>query len=104
MLMENSMDYEYRAEIISNQSVQDDVVELLEQEIPGLEYTVFPEVHGCGRTQKKLGDTVWPEMNFVLFAYTDIKGAKKIKACIAAVKKKFPQEGITLFFSKGEQI
>ena len=28
----------YRIEIISNQSVQDDIVELLEQEIPNVQY------------------------------------------------------------------
>ena len=36
----------YRIEIISNQSVQDDITELLEQEIPEIEYTVIPVVHG----------------------------------------------------------
>ena len=38
----------YRIEIISNQSVQDDITELLEQEIPEIEYTVIPVVHGDG--------------------------------------------------------
>lgn len=98
------MEFTYRAEIISNQSVQDDIVELLEQEIPGLQYTIIPDVQGRGATSKKLGDTTWPEMNFCLFAYCDLEGAKKIKAIIGFIKNKFPKEGISLFFSKGEEI
>ena len=39
---------EYRAEIISNQSVEDDVIELLEQEIPDIQYTLMNDVHGKG--------------------------------------------------------
>ena len=38
----------YRIEIISNQSVQEDITELLEQEIAEIEYTVIPVVHGRG--------------------------------------------------------
>ena len=92
----------YRAEIISNQSVQDDITERLEKEIPGILYTLIPEVQGRGLKTKKLGDTVWPEMNFILFAYIEDEDAKKIKDVIAQVKESFPNEGISLFFTKGE--
>ena len=47
----------YRAEIISNQSVQDDIIELLEQEIEGIQYTVLPDAQGRGGKAKKLGDS-----------------------------------------------
>ncbi len=92
----------YRAEIVSNQSVQDDITERLEKEIPGIQYTVIPEVHGKGLKTKKLGDVVWPEMNFILFAYIEDGDAKKVKDVIAQVKERFPNEGISLFFTKGE--
>ena len=92
----------YRAEIVSNQSVQDDITERLEKEIPGIQYTVIPEVHGKGIRTKKLGDVVWPEMNFILFAYIEDDDAKKVKDVIAQVKERFPNEGISLFFTKGE--
>ena len=87
----------YRREIVSNQSVQDEIIELMEQEIPEIEYTLIPTVQGRGRSSKKLGDTTWPEQNFVLFAYVEKDVALKVKAIISAVKKKFPTEGITLF-------
>lgn len=92
----------FRAEIISNQSVQEDIIERLEKEIPSIEYTVIPELHGRGVRTKKLGDTIWPEMNFVLFSYIDDDNAQKIKEVVADVKKRFPNEGISLFFTKAE--
>ena len=94
----------YRAEIISNQSVQEDITELLEKEIPSIQYTVIPEIHGRGQRTKKLGDTVWPEMNFALFSYVEKEDALKVKAVIEAVKKRFPNEGISLFFTKAVEI
>lgn len=93
-----------RAEIIANQSVQDDIEELLEKEIPDIQYTVMQEIHGKGLTSKKLGNTVWPEMNFVLFSYVSEENAKKIKEIVEQTKKKFPREGISLFFAQGVEI
>ena len=98
------MEMEYRAEIISNQSVEDDIIELLEQEIPDIQYTVIADAQGRGNTSKKLGTAVWPEQNFILYAYVTKEDASKIKAIISAVIKKFPKEGITLFFTKGEML
>ena len=90
----------YRAEIISNQSVQEDITESLEKEIPSIQYTVIPEIHGRGSHTKKLGDTIWPEMNFVLFSYVEEADARKIKEVVEKVKQRFPNEGISLFFTK----
>lgn len=90
----------YRIEIISNQSVQDDITELLEQEIPELEYTLIPVVHGRGKRAKKLGTTTWPEQNFLLFAYTSYEDARRAKAIIENVKLRFPGEGISMFCSE----
>ena len=94
----------YRAEIISNQSVQEDLIELLEGSIPGIQYTLIPEIHGRGTKTKKLGDTIWPEMNFVLFSYVQEDEAVKVKEVVEAVKKRFPNEGISVFFTKGEEV
>ena len=90
----------YRAEIISNQSVQEDITEALEKEIPSIQYTVIPEIHGRGSHTKKLGDTIWPEMNFVLFSYVEEADARKVKEVVEKVKHRFPNEGISLFFTK----
>ena len=94
----------YRAEIIANQSVQDDIVELLEEHIPSLLYTLIPLAHGRGKKNYKLGTSSWPETNFILFAYIKKSDAAKFKAIIAAVKKRFPKEGIKLFMVKAKNL
>ena len=60
-----------RCEIIANQSVEDDIVEQLEKSIPDFEYTIDENLYGRGKHSRKLGNSVWPEMNFVLTAYID---------------------------------
>lgn len=90
-----------RVEIISNQSVEDDIMELIEQEIPDLQYTKLSGIMGSGEHSKKFGNTVWSELNFCLFAYTTEENARKMKAIIHAIKEKFPNEGISIFFTQG---
>lgn len=86
-----------RIEVIANQSVEDDIVEKFEYELPDLEYTILPEVHGKGRNSHKNGNNIWPEENFLLFSYTDEENAKKIKELVETVKNRFPREGISIF-------
>ena len=47
-----------RIEVIANQSVEDDIVEKFEHELPDLEYTILPEVHGKGRNSHKKGNNI----------------------------------------------
>lgn len=94
----------YRIEIIANQSVEDDITELLEEEIPEIEYTLIPTVHGRGRNAKKLGTSTWPEQNFLLFAYLSLENARKAKAIIEAVKAKFSGEGISFFAAEEAEL
>lgn len=95
---------DYRVEIIANQSVEDDITDLLEHELPDIEYTVLPVVHGKGLRTKKLGTSIWPEQNFVLFSYISKENALKVKEIIAALKEKFPDEGISFFCTKEAQL
>ncbi len=87
----------YRIEIIANQSVQEEITDLLEQEIEEIQYTIIPTVQGRGIHSKKLGSATWPEQNFVLFAYVSKENAKKAEIIVSAVKKKFTGEGISFF-------
>lgn len=98
------METEYRAEIICNQSVMEDIIERLEQELSDFQYTVVENVQGKGLSSKKLGNTVWPEMNFILFAYVNHDSAVKIKNIMEETKQKFPREGMSYFFTKGEEV
>lgn len=98
------MNLSYRVEIVSNQSVMDDVIEAIEQEITDIEYTIIENVHGKGLSSKKLGNTVWPEMNFLLFTYTNEDAALKIKEIMSKLRERFPREGISCFISKVETL
>ena len=93
----------YRAEIIANQSVQDDIIEALEEYIPNILYTVVPLVNGRGAGDYKLGSSTWPETNFLMISYVADSDKDKVRAVIAAVKQKFKDEGIKLFFVKAEE-
>lgn len=92
----------FRAEIIANHSVQDDIIEVLEENIPDILYTIVPVVNGRGSKDYKLGTSTWPETNFVLVSYIENKEKEKFSKIIEAVKNKFPDEGIKLFFVKAE--
>ena len=86
-----------RCEIIANQSVEDDIIEILEKTIPDFEYTIDENLFGKGKNSRKLGDSVWPEMNFVMIAYIDEKSVAVVHECVNQIKMKFPKEGINLF-------
>lgn len=94
---DESSDCIYRCEIIANQSVLEDVTEVLETAVPDILYTIFPMVHGRGGNDRKLGNITWPETNFVLVSYTDKSNVMSIRRAVAAVKQRFKDEGIKLF-------
>lgn len=91
-----------RIEIIANRSVQDDVIDGLEERVDGFYYTVIPVVQGRGRQARRLGSSTWPEENFLLLAYVDDIAAAAVRQVVAGVKERFPTEGIKYFELKGE--
>lgn len=93
----------YRAEIIANQSVQDDIIEVLEENVTGILYTIVPLVQGRGKKNRKLGSITWPETNFLIISYIEDDEVPIVKAVVKAVKNKFNGEGIKLFFVKAEE-
>ena len=92
-----------RIEIIANQSVQSELLKNIEALLPDLLYTILPLANGKGKNSYKLGDTTWPETNFVLIAYADDKIEKKISQIVSFVKLKFSTEGIKLFIMHDRQ-
>ena len=93
-----------RCEIISNQSVQDELIQLLEEHLPDVLYTIVPVVLGRGKKNYKLGSSTWPETNFILIAYIEDSQVHVVKAIIKALKEKFDGEGIKLFCVKAEDL
>ena len=86
-----------RIEIIANQSVQDELVNNIENLLPDMLYTILPLATGKGKNSYKKGDATWPETNFVFIAYADESVEKKINQIVRFVKLKFSTEGIKLF-------
>lgn len=93
----------YRVEIISNKSVQEDITDALEVNVPSILYTIIPLAYGHGGSDYKLGNPTWPETNFVLVSYVQDSEIKKVRQVIAAVKEKFKNEGIKIFTIKSEE-
>lgn len=88
---------EKRIEIIANQSVEDDIIEMLEEQNPEIQYTLEENIYGKGRTSRKLGSTIWPEMNFRMTIYADENNCKIILGIVENIKQKFNEEGISVF-------
>ena len=93
-----------RIEIIANKSVEEDIIETLEQNIEGILYTTIPLAYGRGGDNYKMGTTTWPETNFVLISYIEDSQLESAKAVVAAVKKRFSKEGIKFFCVKAEDL
>ena len=86
-----------RVEIMAAQAVQDDLLEALAlYEVPP-HYTVIPTAHGRGNTTAKLGDSVWPEENFILIIYCEESMVAKIEQAVNLVSRKYDHEGIGFF-------
>jgi hydrophobic/amphiphilic exporter-1 (mainly G- bacteria), HAE1 family len=87
----------YRCEIIANQSVEDDLLGLLEEQVSGIQYTLNEGIYGRGTRNRKLGTAIWPELNFALYTYVRSEFLESVQQVVDAVQKKFPDEGIQLF-------
>ncbi len=92
----------YRAEIIANRSVQEEIIGALESAIPEIFYTVIPDVQGRGGADRKLGNVTWPELNFILVAYVDDDVVGAVRDVVSTIKKEFPNEGIKLFLLESQ--
>ena len=91
-----------RLELIANRSVENEIIQSLEENIQDFYYTLLPQIQGKGKTKFRLGTTTWPEMNFLLISYLDDENAVKAEAAVLKVKEQFPLEGIKLFIMEAD--
>jgi len=89
-----------RMELMANRSVENEIIEAMEESIPDFYYTLLPQVHGKGKTKYRLGTATWPELNFLLISYMDNEAALKAETAVRKVKEQFPREGIKYFFTE----
>lgn len=92
-----------RIEIICNNSVFEDVQELL-LELRVKAYTKIENVHGVGTEGQKWGDAVWPQENFIMTIYCGSDSVSEIVDGFRALKTRFPTEGLKLFLSDAKML
>ena len=88
-----------RVEIIANHSVEQDIMDALEEKKLADYFTKIPSVHGRGNSDPKRGDHIWPEENFILIIYCEEKQAGEIERQVENLRDIFPDEGICCFVS-----
>jgi len=93
-----------RLELIGCEAVQAELIEALEDGIPGFEYTLLPRIEGKGRRTRKEGTQVWPELNFMLVSYLDEVCVEAARSAIVEVARRFPNEGVFAALSAAERI
>ena len=93
-----------RLELIANRSVENEIIEALEENITDFYYTLLPQINGKGKTKYRLGTATWPELNFLLISYLDDISAANAKKAIKDVKDRFPKEGIKLFIIEADLV
>ena len=86
-----------RIEIVANHSVEENLLEAFARENVGKYYTKYPNVYGVGSTGPRMGDAIWPEVNFSLVIWCEEDEARGIERAVAHVKEHFPDEGVKIF-------
>lgn len=86
-----------RVEIIANRSVEPDLLEALQEAVPGISYTLWTGVLGRGGRGVRRGDSIWPERNVVAVLYVAEEDLVPIREALRLLKRTFPREGITMF-------
>ena len=93
-----------RVEIIGNRSIQEDLLDFLDKHQAGKYRTIIPEVHGKGSSGPRKGDHIWPEENFIMIIFCELKQAKQIRKAVDELKEYFPDEGIKMFATKVDKV
>ncbi|AHH03098.1 Hypothetical protein BHY_0147 [Borrelia nietonii YOR] len=92
----------YRAEIISNISLELDIhehINRIEEDLGEyIYYSKIRNVQGKGRKGEKQGNEIWPEENFILVIYTDkLVVIEKLRNAVGILEQEYPTEGIRFF-------
>ncbi|MFW6214620.1 MAG: PG0541 family transporter-associated protein [Alkalispirochaetaceae bacterium] len=86
-----------RVEVVGNRSVQEDFFDRLAEREVGEYHTLLSEVQGVGTSGPRRGDHVWPQENFLYFAYLEEEEARAIQEIVSELQELFAGEGIRFF-------
>jgi len=90
-----------RIEVIANRSVEENILDALRHENAGKHYTKYPNILGVGNSGPRMGDSIWPEENFIFVFWCEDEEVGAIERAVFSVKEKFPNEGIKMFSLPG---
>ena len=91
-----------RLEIIFSQSIDEDFIQKCAQKDVGKHYTKIPSVLGCGYSDPKMGNEIWPQFNTMYIIYCSEDEEKIIVSIIEELRKEYVGEGISCFVSDAE--
>ncbi|MFP4330218.1 MAG: PG0541 family transporter-associated protein [Alkalispirochaetaceae bacterium] len=86
-----------RVEVVGNRSVQEDFFDRLAEREVGEYHTLLSAVQGVGTSGPRRGDHVWPQENFLYFAYLEEEEARAIQEIVSELQELFAGEGIRFF-------
>jgi len=87
-----------RMVLIANPSIENEIINALEEKIIEFNYNIFPQKHGKGKSRYRLEKTTSYEMEFFLVSYLYDENAVKARKAIYKVREHFPREVIKLYF------
>lgn len=88
-----------RVEIYINFGLESELLDAFKSEKIAEHYSRIGNVLGCGFTEPKMGDSVWPQVNSQFIIYCSEDEAKKIKSIVNDIREKYPNDGISIFFT-----
>ena len=86
-----------RIEIITNKSIEADVIELLMECGYGESFSYIPQVFGRGKKGRREASAIWPEENVIFIIYISDTEQEKIVNGLKQLKVEFDQEGLQCF-------
>ena len=93
-----------RVEIFINFGLESELLDAFKEANVAAHYSRVGNVLGCGCSEPKMGDSIWPQVNSQLIIYCSEEEAKKIKAIVEEVRENYPSDGVSIFFSSALEL
>lgn len=92
-----------RVDIFINQSITEDLSDLLKEANLMEAYTRWTPVFGTGHSGPREGSSIWPETNSAVLLFIEDDQISVLKTIIKSLKENYPDEGLKCFISQGPE-
>jgi len=86
--------------IIANQSIEEDIIEVLEARGFRDSFSLFSPLFGRGRHGRREASAIWPEKNVMFYIVMEDDQIDVLVADLKMLKEKFEQEGIRCYVKR----